>query len=210
VLNNNGQKNPYFSVNPTRAALTSKASKLDIAAIEYSFVDLDPRHDERSEDAKARYLAGLGTFEPAPTVIIDSGNGIQALWRLDQPIALPAPITVEGPQPGQPRRVYSAETQAAIDDAEGRVKALMETLNSIAGTQNVDRSRVMQRTEYTEIARRIGQSARTFGVRPSMRHRDKRSEGDPYDRARDRRERDRSQPLARGNEDQHTGYVERV
>jgi predicted P-loop ATPase len=139
LLNNEGRKNLYFSVNPTRAKLTTKASKLDIAAIEYSFVDLDPKPDETSDAAKARYLAGLEAFKPAPTLIIDSGNGIQALWRLDSPIALPEPELVENPKPGQPRKVYSAETQAVINDSEGRVKALMESLNSVAGTQNIDR-----------------------------------------------------------------------
>ena len=38
----NGVGNIYYSANPTRRALTSKASKHDIAAIEYLFADLDP------------------------------------------------------------------------------------------------------------------------------------------------------------------------
>ncbi len=139
VRNNNGKKNLYFSVNPTRTARTSKASKLDIAAIEYSFVDLDPKGNETPEAAKVRYLAGLEIFNPAPIAIIDSGNGVQALWRLDEPIILPEPQLVENPQKGQPRKVYSGKTQVVIDDAEGRVKALMETLGSVAGTQNIDR-----------------------------------------------------------------------
>ena len=139
VRKNDGKKNLYFSVNPTRTALRSKASKLDIAAIEYSFVDLDPRPDETSENAKVRYLAGLETFKPAPTTIIDSGNGIQALWLLDQAIPLPEPTAIQNPQKGQPLKVYSEETKALINDAEARVKALMKTLDSVSGTQNVDR-----------------------------------------------------------------------
>jgi predicted P-loop ATPase len=139
VGKNDGKKNLYFSVNPTRTTRTSKASKLDIAAIEYSFVDLDPKEKEAPDVAKSRYLAGLEAFKPAPTAIIDSGNGIQALWRLDEPIILPEPTAVENPQRGQPRKVYSSETQSVITDAEGRVKALMETLGSVAGTQNIDR-----------------------------------------------------------------------
>jgi predicted P-loop ATPase len=139
VAKNDGKKNLYFSVNPARADRTSKASKLDILAIEYSFVDLDPRENETPEAAKIRYLAGLKAFKPAPTAIIDSGNGIQALWRLDDSILLPEPQAVVNPQRGQPKRVYSIETQAVIADAEGRVKALMESLNSVAGTQNIDR-----------------------------------------------------------------------
>ena len=63
--------------------MRSKASKLDIAAIEFIISDLDPRDDESPEDAKARYLIALETFKPAATAIIDSGNGIQGLWKLE-------------------------------------------------------------------------------------------------------------------------------
>jgi predicted P-loop ATPase len=136
---NDGEKNLYFSVNPTRTARASKASKLEIAAIEYSFVDLDPKGTETPEAAKARYLSGLETFEPKPSAIIDSGNGIQALWRLEEPIVLPEPKAVENPQKGQAKFVYPDDTLEVIAGAEGRVKALMETLGSVAGTQNIDR-----------------------------------------------------------------------
>jgi predicted P-loop ATPase len=133
VERNNGVRNLYFSVNPTRHMMSSKAAKVDISAIEFVLSDLDPRADETPEEAKARYLAALEDFTPAPTAIIDSGNGVQALWRLAESITLQAPDHVGS------ERIYSTETQAVIDDAEGRVKALMETLNSAAGTQNIDR-----------------------------------------------------------------------
>src|SRR5260370_22637581 len=139
VRKNDGKKNLYYSVNPTRTARTTKASKLDIAAIEFSFVDLDPQPHETTETAKTRYLAGLEAFKPAPTAIIDSGNGVQALWRLAEPIALQEPLTVKNPQRGEPRQVYMPETLAVITDAERRVKALMEELGSAFGTQNIER-----------------------------------------------------------------------
>ena len=139
VSKNDGKKNLYYSVNPTRTARTSKASKLDISAIEYSFTDLDPNGNETSEAAKARYLTGLATFQPLPTAVIDSGNGVQALWRLAEPIVLPEPTVVKNPKKGEPKKVYEPETQAVIADAERRVKALMEKLGSVSGTQNIDR-----------------------------------------------------------------------
>jgi Virulence-associated protein E len=139
VSKNDGRKNLYYSVNPTRTARTTKASKLDIAVIEFSFVDLDPQSHETPEIAKARYLAGLKVFTPVPTVIIDSGNGVQALWRLSEPIMLPEPVVVTNPKKGEPKRVYLPETQVVIADAEGRVKILMERLGSVSGTQNIDR-----------------------------------------------------------------------
>ena len=79
----NGKRNLYYSVNPTRTAMNKKAKKTDIAAIEYMLADLDPADGETPEAAKARYLEQLnGTFEPKPTAVIDSGNGIQGLWKL--------------------------------------------------------------------------------------------------------------------------------
>lgn len=135
---NDGRRNIYYSVNPTRKTMRSKASKLDIAAIEYLLADLDPKDDETPEAAKARYLGRLEVSEPAPTAIVDSGNGVQALWRLAEPIKLAEPVTVKD-EKGKPKKVFPAEIAATIADAEARTAALMERLGSVAGTQNIDR-----------------------------------------------------------------------
>jgi hypothetical protein len=116
-----GKRNLYYSVNPTLTAMTSKASKADIVAIEYLLSDLDPADNETAEAAKARYLKALGAYKPKPTAVIDSGNGIQTLWRLT------TPITLEG------------ANFHMVPYVEARVKALMEELGSKAGTQNIDR-----------------------------------------------------------------------
>ena len=138
VRRSNGKKNIYFSVNPTRKAMTSKAAKTDIAAIEYVLADLDPRDDETPEAAKERYLQELDTRQPKPTAIIDSGNGIQALWKLAEPIALAEPVIVRD-EKGKTKKLFPPETAAIIADAEARTAALMEGLGSVAGTQNIDR-----------------------------------------------------------------------
>jgi hypothetical protein len=118
-----GKRNLYYSVNPTRVATTRKASKTNIAAIEFALADCDPREDETPEDAKARYLEALKTTGvPAPTFIVDSGNGLQFGWRLADPVRLP-PL-VEG---------------ELGSDVETRIKATMERLGAKAGTQNIDR-----------------------------------------------------------------------
>jgi hypothetical protein len=111
-----GQRNLYYSANPTTRALTSKASKNDIAAAEYLFADLDPRDDESPEAAKARYLERLDTFDLRPTFIVDSGNGLQVLWRL---------ATAMGPD--------------KFAEVEARTKATIIALGGPPGTQNVDR-----------------------------------------------------------------------
>jgi virulence-associated protein E len=130
VREHNGKAGLYYSVNPTRTALSKKAAKTNITAIEYVLGDLDPAAIETSEAAKARYLEQLnGGFEPKPTAAIDSGNGIQGLWRLKERIVLGEPINGK----------FSAEDQAKIDDVEARAANVMRRLGSKAGTQNIDR-----------------------------------------------------------------------
>jgi hypothetical protein len=104
--------------------MNKKAAKSDIAAVEYLLSDLDPWDDETPEQAKKRYLDQLnGAFQPKPTATIDSGNGIQCLWKQKEPIALPLDDT----------------RAAIIADIEARTAALMVHLGSKAGTQNIDR-----------------------------------------------------------------------
>jgi predicted P-loop ATPase len=118
----NGTRNIYYSVNPTRHAMSKKAAKADIAAVEYLLADCDPNDGENSDDAKVRYLNALSNgFEPQPTAIIDSGNGIQCLWRLMEPIQLPNDAT------------------SIITDVESRTAEIMVRLGAKPGTQNVDR-----------------------------------------------------------------------
>jgi hypothetical protein len=138
IRGHDGARNLYYSVNPTRTAMTRKAAKVDIAAIEYLLGDLDPHDGESPEDAKARYLKALKTFKPAATAIIDSGNGIQGLWKLATPIELAEPV-METDTKGKTTRAFPPGTAAIIGDAEARSAALMERLGSVAGTQNIDR-----------------------------------------------------------------------
>ena len=121
VSEHNGKRNQYYSVNPTRVPMSKKAAKKDIAAVEYLLGDLDPKPDETSEQAKVRYLAQLETFEPRVTATINSGNGIQGLWKLDPPIPL------------------GNGSESIVADVEARSAALMRRLGAEAGTQNIDR-----------------------------------------------------------------------
>src|SRR5271155_4932892 len=105
-----------YSVNPTRTAMTRKVAKTDIAAIEYLLADLDPRDDESPEAAKQRYLAAIKAHVPEPTALIDSGNGIQGLWRLETPIELlPEPV-METTATGKGVRAFPPDTAAIIAD----------------------------------------------------------------------------------------------
>lgn len=46
VCEHHGRRNLYFSVNPTKRDMAKKASKADIAKVEFLHADLDPRNDE--------------------------------------------------------------------------------------------------------------------------------------------------------------------
>ena len=80
--------NIYFSVNPTIAAVSKKASRADIKAVEYLHVDVDPRAGEPLKDEQMRILQKIRGFQPVPTCVIYSGGGYQAFWRLEEPIRI--------------------------------------------------------------------------------------------------------------------------
>jgi hypothetical protein len=137
VAAHNGKRNLYYLVNPTKHDKDKKAKKIDIAAIEYCLADLDPKADEVSEVARSRYLGQLnGSFEPTPTAIVNSGNGIQCLWQLGEPIDLtPYPLA----QDKDGKWILGPEAQRIVDDAEARIKEIMIRLGAEPGTQNIDR-----------------------------------------------------------------------
>jgi putative DNA primase/helicase len=116
---NIGRRNIYYSLNPTRTPMSSKATKKDIAAVEYLHADLDPNDGESTNAAKAKYLERIAACERHATALVDSGNGIQALWKLETQVVLDSP--------------------ERIADVEARTKALTLRLGGKAGTQNVDR-----------------------------------------------------------------------
>lgn len=120
----NKTKNIYWSPNPTIRPIDKKATKADIARVEFLYVDLDPRagKDLASERERIRKrlngsLAADGI--PPPSFIIDSGGGYQAFWRLAEPIELN----------GDP---------AKIEDAERYNIELARKLGGDA-THNIDR-----------------------------------------------------------------------
>ncbi|WP_378946637.1 DNA-primase RepB domain-containing protein [Mesorhizobium sp. ANAO-SY3R2] len=73
-----GKSGLYYSPNElVSGRLNVKAKKADIATARVLHVDVDI-HSET-------VLQALRSFAPAPTVIVFSGGGYQALWRLSEP-----------------------------------------------------------------------------------------------------------------------------
>ncbi len=79
---NKAQQNIYFAVNSVEAHLPKKASKSEVLSARYLHVDIDPPKDGAQLN-KPEVIERLSGADTPPSVIIDSGNGIQALWKLE-------------------------------------------------------------------------------------------------------------------------------
>ena len=88
----NGKRNLYFCVNPLTRAMDKKPARTDIAALCWLHCDLDPRAGEDLDEERAaiRDLLGANRPEdiPEPTVVIFSGGGFQAFWKLAEPVEI--------------------------------------------------------------------------------------------------------------------------
>lgn len=103
-------RNVYFHVNQPGWALDKRAEKKDIRSVRAFHVDIDPRLDETPEDCKERALKALSSYDPAPSVVIDSGNGLQGFWMLEEP------ITLDGSQEAwEKAEAYNLAIQKAFD-----------------------------------------------------------------------------------------------
>jgi hypothetical protein len=79
-------KGVYWTANVVRPGLHKKPRKTDISAARFLHTDIDPPFDR-----PAMLERLLGDQHP-PSAIIDSGNGLQPVWRLDSLHADPAAI----------------------------------------------------------------------------------------------------------------------
>jgi hypothetical protein len=88
----NGQRNIYFSVNTPNRDITKKAEKEDIGSAEWLHVDVDPAEGgdlkEEREKILSMFTDKLPKGIPDPTVIIFSGGGYQAFWRLKDAVTI--------------------------------------------------------------------------------------------------------------------------
>lgn len=68
--------------------MSKKPKKADIGRCDFAFVDCDPLPGESAADGKERHRKALESLPTPPTFIIDTGNGLCALWRLKNPVRL--------------------------------------------------------------------------------------------------------------------------
>ncbi len=131
----------YFTLNPTARGTRRKPTKTDIAAIAGVWADLDPRdgagHPLHAERERLAALADeLQQLTIAPTLIINSGNGLQPIWLLADPI----------------------EASEDYRDAAEALCARIEAALGAKGTHNLDRLlRVPGTTNFpNERKRKLG------------------------------------------------------
>ena len=89
----------YFAVNPIQKPLGKKASKENVKASRWLYVDKDPPKDiaaipSRLAEWRAETLEQLqkgGPIGIPPTLILDSGRGYWGFWRLREPVPFDGP-----------------------------------------------------------------------------------------------------------------------
>lgn len=85
------RRNIYYHVNTVALPKNGKAQKDHVQSVDWLHVDLDPERTKPLESERARILATLenpGGGLPKPTIIVFSGGGYQAFWKLDTPIEI--------------------------------------------------------------------------------------------------------------------------
>ncbi|KQB31278.1 MULTISPECIES: DUF5906 domain-containing protein [Pseudomonas aeruginosa group] len=95
IAQHNGKRNLYYTVGTVAKPTGKKPTKADIAALEYLWVDVDPFAGEDLQAERARILDMLRDAKPEPSVIVDSGGGFQALWKLSEPLTITDPAEAE-------------------------------------------------------------------------------------------------------------------
>ncbi|MAK85999.1 MAG: hypothetical protein CMK96_03410 [Pseudomonas sp.] len=103
----------YWSVNAVRPQRHKKPTKGDISHARFVHVDIDPPKTGGKFDKEAIVDALTGLAHP-PSFVIDSGGGLNALWRLDEP----------------------CENLASIEAINQQVR---EYFDAAPGTWNIDR-----------------------------------------------------------------------
>lgn len=102
--------NLYYSVNqPVESAYEKrKLAKTDVHSVHYLHVDVDPRTGEDVAAEQERILKRIESYHIKPTLVVFSGGGYNALWKLSRPI----PVADGSPSP--------EETIARAIDVERR------------------------------------------------------------------------------------------
>ena len=88
IARNGEGRNIYYAINCIRDGLNKRADKSDITAIRFAHVDIDPPKGVASFTMAQKDAAFDLLVAAFPSVVIWSGNGWQALWRLPDGVSV--------------------------------------------------------------------------------------------------------------------------
>jgi hypothetical protein len=80
--------NVYFTTNRVRPGLGAERNKGDIVGVRFAHVDVDPPKGAASFTPEQREAAYERLKAASPSMINWSGNGLQALWRLEESVSI--------------------------------------------------------------------------------------------------------------------------
>ena len=129
---NHAGRNVYFTGNSCGTP-GSKPKKADMTGAIMLHADSDPRDGETIEAAKKRILAAYAAHDPPPSIIVDSGNGLQGIWLLEREFIFPKLASPPN------SKAYDDEVQARVAPVEDRNRALALATGAPPGTHNADR-----------------------------------------------------------------------
>jgi putative DNA primase/helicase len=129
---NHAGRNVYFTGNSCGRP-GSKPKKADMTGAIMLHADSDPRDGETIDAAKKRILAAYAAHDPPPSIIVDSGNGLQGLWLLEREFVFPKPTSAPK------SKAYDDEVQTRVAPVEDRNRALAVATDAPPGTHNADR-----------------------------------------------------------------------
>jgi hypothetical protein len=152
--------NLYFTPNAVTRAFDSKPEATDIAAMLCLHVDLDPRAGEDLAAERARIFALLADPTskgvPRPSVVVDSGGGGQAFWRLKVPHLLD-----QTREMADSEKLYSKRLGQIL---EGDSTENVDRLMRLPGTVNYPDPRKIKKGRVPALAKVIECNDTTFDL----------------------------------------------
>ena len=83
--------NVWWGVHPLGVRPESgRGGSADVESVSHLVADIDwhdPVHADGSHLPEAEVMRIVQVFDPAPTIVVHSGHGLQAYWRLDAPVS---------------------------------------------------------------------------------------------------------------------------
>jgi hypothetical protein len=140
-----GINNIYFMVNPPMKPMAKKAARTDVKAMTWLHVDADPRAGEDRGAERERILAKIKEFKLSPTVIVDSGGGYQAFWRLVEAVPVNGYVGK-----CEELEAYNIQLSLLLD---GDHCHTLEHLMRLPGTINVPDSKKKKKGRVAALAR---------------------------------------------------------